>query len=235
MRTRESSRRLSQQVAGPRLKRMNDLPIEQHDAGAKRTRPARPAIPAWLMSVGLHSLIIASMTVAFRYVPEGIQVEPDRKAGITLVKHAEGEREYFDQDDLMAAEQIKAGQSGAESPFPDASEMAIDVSSLLPSTNNEGAGRVAEDQAASPRAGELGGGTAQSLNSIGGSARTEVFGVYGTGSRFVYVFDRSGSMAGFEGRPLRAAKRELQSSLGCLLYTSPSPRDATLSRMPSSA
>ena len=32
-------------------------------------------------------------------------------------------------------------------------------------------------------------------------------------------------------------KRELQKSLimACLLYTSPSPRDATLSRMPSSA
>ena len=32
--------------------------------------------------------------------------------------------------------------------------------------------------------------------------------------------------------PLRAADRQ---ALACLLYTSPSPRDATLSRMPSSA
>ena len=31
------------------------------------------------------------------------------------------------------------------------------------------------------------------------------------------------------------AAAEVRWSLGCLLYTSPSPRDATLSRMPSSA
>ena len=33
----------------------------------------------------------------------------------------------------------------------------------------------------------------------------------------------------------RALARSKRSSIGCLLYTSPSPRDATLSRMPSSA
>ena len=33
-------------------------------------------------------------------------------------------------------------------------------------------------------------------------------------------------------KPVQAAQRK---SRGCLLYTSPSPRDATLSRMPSSA
>ena len=39
-------------------------------------------------------------------------------------------------------------------------------------------------------------------------------------------------------QPIRARKRRRQRRLGprgCLLYTSPSPRDATLSRMPSSA
>ena len=33
----------------------------------------------------------------------------------------------------------------------------------------------------------------------------------------------------------RAAQEALDSGMTCLLYTSPSPRDATLSRMPSSA
>jgi hypothetical protein len=40
-----------------------------------------------------------------------------------------------------------------------------------------------------------------------------VFGVTGSGNKFVYVFDRSGSMAGYGGRPLAAAKRELIGSL----------------------
>jgi hypothetical protein len=42
---------------------------------------------------------------------------------------------------------------------------------------------------------------------------TSVFGVTGSGNKFVYVFDRSGSMAGYGGRPLASAKRELIGSL----------------------
>ncbi len=38
---------------------------------------------------------------------------------------------------------------------------------------------------------------------IGGNeAHTSVFGAEGTGSKFVYVFDRSASMDGYQGRPL---------------------------------
>jgi hypothetical protein len=46
-----------------------------------------------------------------------------------------------------------------------------------------------------------------------GAARTGVFGVSGVGYKFVYVFDRSGSMDGHGGAPLRAAKSELIHSL----------------------
>jgi hypothetical protein len=47
----------------------------------------------------------------------------------------------------------------------------------------------------------------------GGYARTSVFGVSGEGHKFVYVFDRSGSMDGHGGAPLGAAKAELIGSL----------------------
>jgi hypothetical protein len=43
-----------------------------------------------------------------------------------------------------------------------------------------------------------------------GSGRTQVYGLTGEGTRFVYVFDRSLSM---KGAPLAAAKRELLASL----------------------
>jgi hypothetical protein len=46
-----------------------------------------------------------------------------------------------------------------------------------------------------------------------GAARTGVFGVSGIGYKFVYVFDRSGSMDGHGGAPLAAAKSELIHSL----------------------
>src|SRR5262245_19098691 len=50
----------------------------------------------------------------------------------------------------------------------------------------------------------------QLLADEGRTGQTQVFGVMGRGSRFVYVFDRSLSM---QGAPLAAAKRELLTSL----------------------
>lgn len=50
----------------------------------------------------------------------------------------------------------------------------------------------------------------QLLADEGRTGQTQVFGVVGRGSRFVYVFDRSLSM---KGAPLAAAKRELLTSL----------------------
>ena len=47
----------------------------------------------------------------------------------------------------------------------------------------------------------------------GNRTSTSVFGIAGEGSRFVYVFDRSGSMDDPAGTPLRAAKKELLDSL----------------------
>ena len=46
-----------------------------------------------------------------------------------------------------------------------------------------------------------------------GRARTSVFGATGVGYKFVYVFDRSSSMAVDHGRPLKAVKAELLASL----------------------
>jgi len=47
-------------------------------------------------------------------------------------------------------------------------------------------------------------------------ARTGIFGLEARGNRFVYVFDRSASMAEPDGRPLAAAKEELLASLADL-------------------
>jgi hypothetical protein len=47
----------------------------------------------------------------------------------------------------------------------------------------------------------------------GGKARTSLFGVVGEGYKFVYVFDRSGSMSGSGRNSLRAVKTELAESL----------------------
>jgi hypothetical protein len=54
---------------------------------------------------------------------------------------------------------------------------------------------------------------------FGDVTRTSVFGIEGRGSTFVYLFDRSGSMSDFGGRPLAAAKEELLTSLQVLRAT----------------
>jgi hypothetical protein len=59
-----------------------------------------------------------------------------------------------------------------------------------------------------------GGGTlGGARGDIGEMTTTEVFGVKGTGSKFVYVFDRSSSM---DGPPLAAAKQQLIASIDSL-------------------
>jgi hypothetical protein len=72
------------------------------------------------------------------------------------------------------------------------------------------------------------------------ATNTNVFGIEGSGNSFVYVFDRSESMNGFEGAPLRLAKYELAQSLESLTSVnqfqivfyneSPSPYRGSLSR-----
>ena len=49
------------------------------------------------------------------------------------------------------------------------------------------------------------------LDPYAGYARTKMFGLEAQGTKFVYVFDRSGSMGEIGGKPLRDAKAELLS------------------------
>ena len=92
---------------------------------------------------------------------------------------------------------------------------AVSLAGVLPGISTEGLGRG------------VGGGGVGSAHSLtghsggtnrvrGGTARTGVFGAVGEGRKFVYVFDRSGSMDGHGGAPLSAAKSELVASLNDL-------------------
>jgi hypothetical protein len=85
----------------------------------------------------------------------------------------------------------------------------VDLSSVLPSMDDLSG---AVSGVAVPEVGEAGTRKA-SGDGLSGAVSTSVFGVTGSGNKFVYVFDRSGSMAGYGGRPLAAAKRELIASL----------------------
>ena len=69
------------------------------------------------------------------------------------------------------------------------------------------------------------------VDSINDAPVIKLVGVGGGGSNAVQHMVQSG----IEGVDFICANTDAQALKGCLLYTSPSPRDATLSRMPSSA
>jgi hypothetical protein len=139
-----------------------------------------------------------------------VAVEPDRSAGIALVRDHDGQRDYYDQShDSSGQPSDSSSRPSRDQALPTEAESPVDLASVLPSASEPlGVG----NRAPLPGAGELVGG-GRTRPAIGGAARTQVFGVAGEGARFVYVFDRSGSMDGFQGRPLAAAKSQLLASL----------------------
>jgi len=59
-------------------------------------------------------------------------------------------------------------------------------------------------------------GPSAKTTASGGRGRTQVYGLKGEGFKFVYVFDRSGSMGGSGNRALNSAKQELLRSIADL-------------------
>lgn len=183
----------------------------------------RRGIPAWLLSLLLHLSVFTVLGLVLNEAPRGLPAGDDLPRGgeIVLARAGAVSTQYFQDGDGAAAaggNSAQAASSGGTSkPFPDAADLPgggpqLPKASAIGSALPGGFGPGGSDLLGSglrPGGGSRGSG-------IGGKAQTEVFGVQGTGSHFVYVFDRSSSMAGFEGRPLAGAKRELIASLAHL-------------------
>ena len=157
----------------------------------------------------VHAALVVILGVTWTVVPRGAAIESDRNVGIVLVHEQQGKREYTNP---IATDQISdaANASAIASAMPNANESPMDVAEILPGAADVVAGGSTESLLdatdltgdGSPRRGGENEGTS-----------TKVFGITGVGTDFVYVFDRSGSMASFGGRPLLAAKTELLRSL----------------------
>jgi len=180
--------------------------------------------PAWLMSFTLHCAVFLALGLLVQLdAPRGVaDVQPDRSAGIVLASASRGEVKYFSEEDAASGSQAAAASATSDAPlapFPEATEAPLLDGPQLPSAAQAlAASTPPVDASAVPGAkglaqadGPAGFGKGHSYD-----VETGVFGVKGRGSKFVYVFDRSASMSGFEGRPLSAAKRELLASLESL-------------------
>ncbi|MEK6234528.1 MAG: VWA domain-containing protein [Planctomycetales bacterium] len=184
----------------------------------------RFSIPSWAVSVAFHAMLIIVCGLLFRATPRGGATETVREVGITLAKHDEQGREYYEDgggsessDDDSQAESDAANNASGEM-FTD--DFNLDPGADLPSSDLPAIGFGGGEK------GSGGGGGAAAMLSgsgpnkgSGGKAKTSVFTVEGEGSSFIYVFDRSGSMGGPGRNALDAAKAQLMASLDALEST----------------
>lgn len=176
-----------------------------------------PGWPAWCVSLAIHVSLFVTMLVWLRPPPiRGAAEQASREVGIVL-KRMTDEGPTFEgeesTDDSPSPTEANSDNAAVEQQMlavlPDASEFPSSQAAL-PKLPTIGAGPTSADTVGEVE--QMTGGAAPA-RSVGAKTTVSVFGISGTGTRFVYVFDRSISMA---GAPLRTAKEQLVASLDSL-------------------
>lgn len=178
------------------------------------------SFPAWAVSLLLHVCLVVALGVFWTAVPRGTGGEPDRPVGVAVVYQSQSGEAYalLDSDDNESgSSDVASAEQALASSLEQSAEMlaaanAAALSALLPGSLEAGGA----SQTAAGGVGLSGGGAGIGGNREVPRVKTTVFGIEGEGTRFLYVFDRSASMNGFEGAPLREAKRELAESIQSL-------------------
>ena len=176
-------------------------------------------LPAFALSFLLHLSLLTALLLLLAQFPRGASEVENRAGGIVLVNQQADSTEYLSEGDVLEASSPEQTMAAAtESTAPEL-ELPPDLPGLESGTSlNDG---VAEEVAQSLTGADKMITTPKEPGLVGGRVTTEVFGVTGTGSRFVYVFDRSQSMAGGgNNSPMLAARQALIKSLQSLPQTS---------------
>ncbi len=178
----------------------------------------RPAVPSWLLSAVFHMVLLLLVAATLRVAPrQGAAPEQTAEVGIVL-KQSEGDETFY-----HSADDAGGGEAERATTATSSTDIAELISDQPPSDPGEA---LPSDFAVIGPGALEGGGVGSALgaaqgprgtgHAIGGKARTSVFGIEGEGHKFVYVFDRSGSMGGSGRSPLAAAKAQLIASLQSL-------------------
>jgi hypothetical protein len=169
------------------------------------------AVPAWLLSLLLHCALLVLLGTFWTVRPKGTSSDQGGPIGIAVAVETAGEEQYYLMDESESAEASeRSALSGLPSMDAAAREQQELLSGMMPQL--EAGGGVAAS-------GDLGlgeGSVALPAGGRPGSVKAKLFGLEGEGSRFVYVIDRSDSMNGYAGKPMRNAKSELLQSLESL-------------------
>jgi von Willebrand factor type A domain len=211
-----------------------------------RSRVRRPplwlrlSMPSWLVSLLLHATLLVVLALTVQIRPRGLPGGFGRE-GLSLFEsggEGDGSGEYFDDEpsgggpgamvNISSATEASGGtgtdQGAGGALFDDAPP--VDALTALPkATGGGGKGSVGEGIAGATGAGGFTSGSGSGLSSggkgrggpAGGRARTKLYGIEADGYKFIYVFDRSGSMGGSgQNTPLTSAKANLLASLESL-------------------
>jgi len=160
-----------------------------------------------------HALLMVVLALTLQIVPRGNTQEPLRSVGVVIKHHTEQDGEYYEDQSDAATANTSGSTTAAANPLDDAT--ATDASAALPaSLETLGLGNP-ESGSLTGASGMLG-GVAGTKAPSRGQARAGVFNTFGEGYKFVYVFDRSGSMGGSGRNALSLAQAELIASLESL-------------------
>ena len=185
------------------------------------------AMPPWLLSTTVLLSALAMLALHTTAQPRGAaNVEAPRTIGITLAKVSGDTTNYLQDGDSDSAPpqtgtNTPAKATASENALPELTEAVGPGPQLPMGDGNIGAAGLPSEGLVGANGLTQGSGTGLGKRSVGDGSigETTVFGVKGRGTRFVYVFDRSASMSGYDGRPLAAAKRELLSSFKSFFTT----------------
>ena len=204
-------------------------PEQKNAANSAASAPdgtvAHSTWPALVMSMLLHVILLTTLGIILSQPRKGTGDAVDRPVGIAIVHKMPDRDRYVDAAEQPSEQQKtestnESSNSSAQAAAAPPADMSppIDLTGVLNAMQSLPAPVAGTGLAGDAELGDdsFGDGRSKSSNSDGQDTTTVVFGVSGSGSRFVYVFDRSDSMNGHGGRPLRAAKAELLRSIRSL-------------------
>ncbi len=186
-----------------------------------------PSTPvSWFVSFAAHTLILILVALLWREnAPHGLSQEQSREVGIAL-RTDRPERRYLSESFRRGNESGQSNPASREKEGPSLDDVIVDAVPAdprknLPSSHSSGLGVVNDplSSVGGPTGvtGMLSGGGFGRSTGPAGSA--SLFGIQSPGNKFVYVFDRSGSMGGVGRTALDFAKAELIASLQSLNQT----------------
>lgn len=195
-------------------------------AAPKESPVAKIKIPSWTGSILFHLFVLLVVLLYIRFQPVPPSAPGDKLAsgGIMIKRESQDGTSYIDSqnnqygeaspvvgdDEPLSAptlEKVLSAQFSEADPKQMLAELGVGTRAATGTARNVSGGASIAD---SLRGGSRKTGAGYE---IGGTVSTKVFNIEGKGTSFVYVFDRSGSMDEFGGKPFRAAKAELIRSI----------------------